>query len=279
MCLHSDIHLACPVMSALSGGTVEFSIAGAGFSTSTLGSWSAVLVPYFDVSTLAGCTLGSSCPLADQVNDALAATQPCRQLTAVDAQTARCTLRALPAGRYLLALQGPGYSLVLAPGGSSTRRLQQAAPSGGPYVLEVALGVSAVWPAVGSIGGGALLTVQGEGYHRQATNAVPHILQKAAGSCLASPSPRHALPATFHFFRLPAYRWYTLFVLPILCYQRPTATSVSGIADPSFSTDPGLCCLMHSAARRWFQCGGAVRQCGFGAGPRQHHQPERPGAV
>jgi hypothetical protein len=136
---------------------VEFTVAGAGFSTSTLGSWSAVLVPHFDVSTLPGCTLGSSCPLAGQVNDALAATQPCRQLTAVDATTARCTLRALPAGRYLLALQGPGYSLVLAPGGPNT--------PGGPYVLEVALGVSAVWPAVGSIGGGTLLTVQGEGGH------------------------------------------------------------------------------------------------------------------
>ena len=57
-------------------------------------------------------------------------------------------------GRYLLGLQVNGALYVLPP--------SHEGAAGDPHVLEAELSVSGVWPEVGSIGGGTLLTVTGE---------------------------------------------------------------------------------------------------------------------
>jgi hypothetical protein len=137
-----------------------------------------LLLPYFSVSATNATqqclptesTAGNStvntegCSLEEllaAVGASLAGAQPCYHPVALGLRSASCSARGVPVGKYLLGLQLNGALYVLPPSHEGT--------TGDPHVLVAELSVSGVWPEVGSIGGGTLLTVTGEfsGCHRE----------------------------------------------------------------------------------------------------------------
>jgi len=142
--------LSAPTL-PVEGGTVRFRVEG--LTTSGIKTWRIQLLPYFDLNFTA-----LNFTDAARVNASMQAGIGCLNAVAEGVDTARCQLRVVPPGSYLLAVTASGATHILLP------NMTEPAPSPGRNVLSSAFGLFSVSPNLGSIGGGTLVTLAGQGF-------------------------------------------------------------------------------------------------------------------
>lgn len=140
--------LSAPTL-PVEGGTIRFRVEG--FTTSEIKTWRIQLLPYFDLTAL-------NFTDAAYVNASMQAGIGCLNAVAEGVDTARCQLRVVPPGQYLLAVTASGATHILLPNKT------EPAPSPSSNVLSSAFGLFSVTPNLGSIGGGTLVTLAGQGF-------------------------------------------------------------------------------------------------------------------
>jgi hypothetical protein len=134
------------------GAEVVFSVEG--FNTSSISQWRVQLLPAVD---LAAANVTDPTFLSS-INSSMASGISCSSVSAQDASTAVCKLRVVPPGTYWLAVTHMGATHILQPNMSAPDNSRERG------LLKSRFGVHSVSPQIGSIAGGSLLTISGQGF-------------------------------------------------------------------------------------------------------------------
>jgi hypothetical protein len=125
-----------------------------GFNTSSISQWRVQLLPAVDLST-ANMTDPA---FSSSISSSIASGVSCSSLFAQDASTAVCKLRIVPPGTYWLAVSYMGATHILQTNMSAPENSKERG------LIKARFGMYSVTPQVGSIGGGSLLTIAGQGF-------------------------------------------------------------------------------------------------------------------
>jgi hypothetical protein len=131
---------------------VVFSVEG--FNTSSISQWRVQLLPSVD---LAAANMTDPA-FPSSINSSIASGTSCSSLIAQDASTAVCKLRVVPPGTYWLAVTHMGAMHILQPDMSAPDNTKEQG------LLKSRFGVHSITPQIGSIGGGSLITIAGQGF-------------------------------------------------------------------------------------------------------------------
>uniref|UniRef100_A0A383WCP6 Fibrocystin-L n=1 Tax=Tetradesmus obliquus TaxID=3088 RepID=A0A383WCP6_TETOB len=134
------------------GAEVVFSVEG--FDTSSISRWKVQLLPAADLSS----SNMTDPAFSASISSSIASGITCSSLVAQDASTAVCKLRVVPPGTYWLAVSYMGATLILQPNMSAPDSSKERG------LLKSRFGVRSVTPQIGSIGGGSLLSIAGQGF-------------------------------------------------------------------------------------------------------------------
>jgi hypothetical protein len=151
LCLDST-NAVLPLYLSLAGAEIVF--AEEGFNTSSISQWRVQLVPAVDL-TAANMTDPT---VLTSINSSLVSGISCSSVSAQDTSTEFCKLRVVPPGTYWLAVTHMGATHILQPNLSAPDNSKERG------LLKSRFGVHSVSPTIGSIAGGSLITITGQGF-------------------------------------------------------------------------------------------------------------------